>query len=242
MRTRCGYPLAKRSPQASNRWAGASEALEEQGTLADSKDAPLAAWVTLIRWSISKICALSADKRDWSEVDDLVNQLARIGPQSPAVPLLRAELLMAQDRAAEAEKLLETAQRQKSRRKLPSGSRWSTWQSARTSWDRARQTLDEAEKKFGDRAALRLARGAVPDPQRRERRSGTAPQAGGEIQGLLRAGSGAAVARFGVILAGRGRFSPGGATLPASHGRIARATSTSAWTLRPGRPRPKMSS
>ncbi len=82
--------------------------MEEQSTLARLKDAPLAAWGTLIRWSILRTSRTAADRRDWSDAADLLNQLAKAAPKSSALPLLRAELLMAQNRAAEAEKLIET--------------------------------------------------------------------------------------------------------------------------------------
>ncbi len=133
------------------------EALEAQGTLTKFNDAPLAAWVTLIRWSILRTAALNADKRDWSQAADLVNQLATKFPQAAAVPLLRSELLIAQGRAAEAEKLLEAAH-DKNPQEIAFWVAMVSLANREGNWDRALQTLVEAEKKFGNRAALRTAR------------------------------------------------------------------------------------
>jgi len=133
------------------------EALEAQGALARLKDAPLAAWATLIRWSIARTSRLSADRRDWSEVIELLNQLARSTPQSPAVPLLRAELLMAQDRAAEAARLIET-EKNKDPKEIAFWIALVDLAVRDNQWDRARESLEAAEKQFGDRAVLRLAR------------------------------------------------------------------------------------
>ncbi len=209
-----------------------NEASEERRTLAKSQDASLGTRVALIRESIAKISQLSSDKRDWSEVDELLNQLDKSAPASAAGPLLRAELLIAQDRATEAEKLMAAAH-DKDPKEIAYWMALINLAIRDNRWEQAGQTLDEAEKKFGDRAALRLAR-AVLDPQRPERRRGAAPQARRKIQGLLCAGTSGAVARFAVGLAGRGRRSPGGATLPASHGPIARRPQFPPGTLHAG--------
>jgi tetratricopeptide (TPR) repeat protein len=133
------------------------EALEERRNLAESKDAPLNTRVALIRESIAKISQLSADKRDWSEVDKLLNQLGEVAPNSTAVPLLQAELLIAQDRAAEATKLIETV-RDKDPKEIAYWIALVNLAIRENQWDKAGQSLEEAEKKFGDRATLRLAR------------------------------------------------------------------------------------
>src|SRR5208337_857467 len=99
----------------------------------------------------------SADKRDWSDVDELLNQLAKSAPESPLVPLLRAELLIAQGRTAEAEKLIATA-RDKSSGEIAYWNALVNLAIYDKRWDQASQTLEEAEKKLGDRAELRLAR------------------------------------------------------------------------------------
>ena len=130
------------------------EALEEQNTLARMQDVPLSAWVNLIRLSLFAKSRLPADQRDWSDVADLVNRLAKSAPQSAAVPLLRAEVLMAQDRAAEAEKLIES-EKEKDPKEIAYWVALAHLAIRDNRWERARQTLDEAEKKLGDQVALR---------------------------------------------------------------------------------------
>ena len=133
------------------------EALEEESTLTKMQGVPLTAWVSLVRVSILSKSRLNVEQRDWSDVSDRVNQLAKAAPESAAVPLLRAELLMAQDRPAEAEKLIEAAQ-DKDPKEVAFWTALVELAVRDNRWDRARQTLEEAEKKLGDQVALRLAR------------------------------------------------------------------------------------
>ena len=90
-------------------------------------------------------------------MDKLLNQLGEVAPNSTAVPLLQAELLIAQDRAAEATKLIETV-RDKDPKEIAYWIALVNLAIRENQWDKAGQSLEEAEKKFGDRATLRLAR------------------------------------------------------------------------------------
>ena len=58
-----------------------SEALEVRRNLAKSQDASLATRVALIRESIAEISQLSADKRDWSDVDESAESARQGGPR-----------------------------------------------------------------------------------------------------------------------------------------------------------------
>jgi tetratricopeptide (TPR) repeat protein len=152
------WVLAREAVAATLRSLGRiDEALEEQSTLTRLKDAPVGAWVNLIRWSTLRTLRLSVDKRDWQAVNDLVNQLAKSAPQSNAVPLLRAEILMAQDRASEAEKLIE-AEKNRDPKEIAFWITLVDLAMRDNRWDRARQILEEAQKELGDRVALRLTR------------------------------------------------------------------------------------
>jgi hypothetical protein len=117
----------------------------------------LGAWVNLIRWSISKTSRLGSDMRDWHGVEDLLNQMAKLAPKSAAVVLLWSEVRKAQGRGAEAESLLE-AEKNKNPKDIAFWIALVDLAIHDNHLDRARQTLEEAEKTLGDHAALRLAR------------------------------------------------------------------------------------
>ena len=163
-------------------------------------------------------------------MDELLNQLGKAAPESTAVSLLRAELLIAQDRIAEAEKLIETA-REKNPGEVADPIALINLAIQDKRWDQASQTLAEAEKKLGDRAALRLARAALT----RKGEKGVAEQirvlaekskdfSAQEQVGLWQGLVSASLAVDDV---------PGGATLPASHGPITRRPQRPPGTLQP---------
>jgi tetratricopeptide (TPR) repeat protein len=133
------------------------EALEEQRTLVKLKDAPLAAWAQLVRSCIRKNLRLAPAQRNWKEVEDVLEQAAQAAPKSALTPLLRAELLVAQDRGTEAEKLI-LAQRDKEPNEIVYWIALVDLALRDKQWDRAEQLLQEVEKKLGDRVPLRLAR------------------------------------------------------------------------------------
>jgi cellulose synthase operon protein C len=132
------------------------DAMEAQRTFVGLKDAPLAAAVELVRWSILKTIRSSPESRDWTEVEHLTEQIAQADPKSPAAALLRAEMLIARGRGDEAGKVIQAARDQR-----PDD--LACWLALVDlalrdgNWDRAEQILGDAEKKFGDSVALRLA-------------------------------------------------------------------------------------
>jgi cellulose synthase operon protein C len=133
------------------------EAFEEQSSLTKLKNASSEAWVGLIRLSIIRTARLPLEQRNWTGTADLLDHFAARAGKSPAVPLLRAELLVAQGRAAEAEKLL-AMERSKDPKEIAFWIAEADLALRDNGLDRAKQILDEAEKQFGDRVLLRLAR------------------------------------------------------------------------------------
>ncbi len=142
---------------------------DDRDSVVELKNARLAAWAGLVRLSIAKTSRLPADQRDWGAVNGLINRFANSSGTSAststgtsarisaAVPLFRADVLMAQDNAAEAEKLLETAKNQNPKE-------IAFWIGVAglairdNRWERADQVLEAAEKECGDGVALRLVR------------------------------------------------------------------------------------
>ncbi len=134
------------------------EALEARTTLARLKGAPAAAWVGLIRLSILQTSRLPADQRgDWGRASGLLDEFSRTAPNSAAIPLLQAELLVAKGQQADAEKLIE-AQRKNNPKEVAFWVAEIDFAIRDSRWERATQLLAEAEKQLGDSLVLRLVR------------------------------------------------------------------------------------
>jgi cellulose synthase operon protein C len=133
------------------------DALEIQRTLVGLKDAPPVANVELARWLILKTLRSSPESRDWTQVESLIEEIAKADPKSPAAALLRAEMLITRGRADEAAKQVLAA-----RDKRPDD--LACWLALVDlairdgHWDRAKHILDDAQKNLGDSVSLRLAR------------------------------------------------------------------------------------
>lgn len=96
-------------------------------------------------------------ERDWTEAERLIDLAEQANPGHPRIPVLRAEILVGQDRIQEAEQLLQTARTQKPD-ELTFAIALVSLVDRQRDWDRAEKFLDEAQKQFGDRVALRLTR------------------------------------------------------------------------------------
>jgi tetratricopeptide (TPR) repeat protein len=133
------------------------EALEEQNSLTKLKDAPPAAWAELVRLSIMNTSRLPVDQRDWGTATDQLARFAMQAGTTAAVPVLRAELFVAQNKDADAEKLI-TAERDKDPKEITFWLAGIDLAIRGKHWDQANQLLEGAAKQFGDRVPLRLAR------------------------------------------------------------------------------------
>lgn len=100
---------------------------------------------------------LPIDRRRWEEAEAAIEEAARAAPDSPTVPILRAEVLAARDRIDEAIALLESAREaQPDRFELVAG--LVALAERRGTPEAIPPLLDEAERRMGDRADLRLLR------------------------------------------------------------------------------------
>jgi len=97
------------------------------------------------------------DRRDWREVEQLLDAAAEAAPDDINIPILRAEVLVAQDKFDEARELLEEA-----REAHPDSVRpWLSLASLaeqQESPEEALAILEAAQRELGDRAALRVGR------------------------------------------------------------------------------------
>ena len=71
------------------------------------RDPPAAAWAALVETLIQGNALRPPSKRDWAEAVKALASVEQADPASPAVVILRAELLAGQERLAEARAVLE---------------------------------------------------------------------------------------------------------------------------------------
>jgi cellulose synthase operon protein C len=107
----------------------------------------------LIRQNLQR----SANERNWDQVEKVLDEAEKTDPDSYQLPMLRAEMLHAQNRDQEAEKLLREVLAKK-----PAQIEY--WKAIinllalQKKWDQAEKILVDYEKQLGDSADLRLAR------------------------------------------------------------------------------------
>jgi tetratricopeptide (TPR) repeat protein len=122
--------------------------------------APAEAQLWLARLLLTKNLQETPAHRDWSAVDAAFQSAVKADRGSVQIPILHAEVLMARNRAAEAEKVLLDARRQYPK----SLELWITLAALagrQQDWKRVAQRLDEAQRNFGDSASLRLTRATL---------------------------------------------------------------------------------
>jgi len=100
---------------------------------------------------------LSAARRDWKEIEDLIALAAKDAPSAPQPVLAKVRVLQAQGKASEAKSVLEEAVGRDS--KDPAAvALWTALAGLQTSFPAASKVLDDAQAKLGDQFELRLAR------------------------------------------------------------------------------------
>lgn len=98
-----------------------------------------------------------ASRRDWKEIENLIDLAAKDAPQSPQPTLAKARVLQAQGKTSEAKSVLEAAVGRGS--KEPGVALlWAALAEMQTDFPAALKVLDEAQAKLGDQFELRLAR------------------------------------------------------------------------------------
>ncbi len=133
------------------------EAVEEYRRVVSLPRAPADAWAHLARLLILRNLGRDPAARRWDAVDEALKVAAKAQPDSVTVPILRAEALVAQEKFAEARQQLVELRERRPADVEP----WvvlAGLAERQGKFDEALTTLDEAEKKLGDGAALRLAR------------------------------------------------------------------------------------
>ena len=111
--------------------------------------------IPLARLLIERNRRLPADKRDWIRVDRLIADAAANAPESVQIRILQANSLLAQGKAAEAEKVLETA-RSKNPKSVEIWVAQITLMTTQGRVDEAQKLLDQAQGQLGDQVDLLL--------------------------------------------------------------------------------------
>ncbi len=127
------------------------EAIEEMRAAEGLAGAASEVYLPLTRLLLLRNMSLPEQQRNWAEVESRLDRLSAEDSASVPVVLLRAELLMAQSRAADAEQLLANA-----REKNPDDA--ALWAAQielaeRQQPERAQQLLAEAKERLGDRVS-----------------------------------------------------------------------------------------
>ncbi|HEV3117938.1 MAG TPA: tetratricopeptide repeat protein, partial [Gemmataceae bacterium] len=132
------------------------EAAEEFHQCLAQRDPPAAAWAGLVETLIQRNALHPPSQHDWGEVSKALARAEAAAPASPAVLILRAELLAAQERLSEAQALLEKACAA-SPAILPMRIALVDVLQRSGKTASALQTLKDAQRQLGDCVELRIA-------------------------------------------------------------------------------------
>ena len=131
------------------------EALEEYTRIVELPGAPPSVLAQMARLMVLVNLRRNPSERNWDSADKLLDRLAELDPDAPAIPILRAEILLAKGAEDKAEELL-TAARDKSPKTLDFWLGLAELAQRRGDATRAAELLDEAREAVGDSVQIRL--------------------------------------------------------------------------------------
>jgi tetratricopeptide (TPR) repeat protein len=141
------------------------EALSEYRQIALLPQAPASVLAQLARLMILVNLRRTQKEQNWDNPEQLLKRLAEIDPEAPVIPVLRAEIKLAQGKNKEAEELLEEA-RDNSPKTFDFWLGLAIVADRRDDTARAAEILEEARAVVGDTVPLRLARARIAARQR----------------------------------------------------------------------------
>ncbi|MGD0382520.1 MAG: tetratricopeptide repeat protein [Thermoguttaceae bacterium] len=133
------------------------EAVSEEATLIRQKKMPASGLPSFASLLIRQNMQRSANEQNWDQVGKVLDEAEKANPDSEQIPLLRIEVLHAQNRNEEAEKLLQKAH-QKNPKQIEYWKAMVSLVALQKKWDQTEKILADFEKQMGDSADLRLAR------------------------------------------------------------------------------------
>jgi len=131
------------------------EALQEFRQIMSMDRAQAAGWIDLARLTVLKNLRLNPEDRNWPRAERMLDLAKRANPEAAAVPILGAEVLVAQGRSQEAATLL-TESREGFPESVEVELALAALAQRQRDWDGAVEVLKAAKEKFGDSVALRL--------------------------------------------------------------------------------------
>lgn len=132
------------------------KAIEEFQSLIRSGKATKQSTLAYARMLLLRNMRLPPERRDWSIVEKALEVAEKAVPDSPVIVILRAEALMGQNRADEAEKLIVEA-RDKNPEQVSYWRALVSMAYRKDNLDEAEKILAEIENKFGDTPEQRIA-------------------------------------------------------------------------------------
>ncbi len=133
-----------------------SQALRELEDLMKLDDAPLVGWLEMARLTVLRNLSSEPGDVDWTVTETLLREVEKRLPDSPLIPILRAEILVNRKDADEAERQLEAALALRPEQT-------ELWTAAielaqrRRDWPRTLALIERAQTQLGDAVELRLA-------------------------------------------------------------------------------------
>ena len=134
-----------------------NQAVNKFGQLSREKAVTPSGSVVLSRMLLLQALRQDPASRNWKVVEDSLDASEKALPDSPDVTILRAEMLVAQDHADAAEKLVREA-RDKNPKQVKLWTTLASLAERKADWEKTEKILNEAEQSLGDCVPLRLAR------------------------------------------------------------------------------------
>ena len=132
------------------------DALKEYNQLAKTGKVGTAGLIPLARMLVLQNLRKNESERDWKQVEKVLDQAEKATPDAVQIPILRAEILVAQNRTADAEKLLEKAIA-KNPKQMELTAVLASLAERQQDWTKTEAILKSLEKSSGDTVDHRLA-------------------------------------------------------------------------------------
>ncbi len=133
------------------------EAVQEYAILIKTHNMPASALIPFASLLIRQNMGRSGKEQKWEQVEKVLDEAEKNLPDSEQIPLLCAEVLHAQNRNREAEKLLQKAH-EKNPKQINFWNAMINIASLQKKWDQSEKILADFQKQIGDTVDVRLAR------------------------------------------------------------------------------------
>ena len=133
------------------------EAVQQYSDLIRMRKIPPSGLITFASLLIRQNMQRDPTEQRWDQVEKMLDDAEKTTPDSEQIPLLRSEILHAQNRDDEAEKMLQKVH-EKNPNQINIWNAMVTMAALQKKWDKAEKILADFERQIGDTVDLRLAR------------------------------------------------------------------------------------